>query len=364
MRQPARDQRLNWPLTRRQQPTETTVGDRPPVANCLAGAPATGAWRSLRTPLIVAGVLQVLILVGALWLGISLSEPETEARFRPAPVRPGREAAELQAAVLAAMERAAPPPAPPDRLLSQSPFASALQVALPPVDLALPAGSDSAVFGQWLAGGAVLADADAALGHASQLEFFGMTTSATRIVIACDISATVKHRAERSGLSMEIIREETRRALNGLNANTLFGLIQFARRHQALDELLQPATVDALAKAGHWLDRSFRTDGSAGRGWQGGRPDGIESVLQAAFNLDPQPDLLIIISDGDFYRTLPGGGSQKVPWADIRRLTDQLQGPLANPCRIDFVGFQPRPADRPQIERWIQSTGGNVRWFE
>lgn len=58
--------------------------------------------------------------------------------------------------------------------------------------------------------------------------FFGIEDQATRIVITYDISELVETKAKKSVISMRRLHEEAGKLVQGLNVNTLFGLIQFS----------------------------------------------------------------------------------------------------------------------------------------
>ena len=235
--------------------------------------------------------------------------------------------------------------------------------ALPSVEMSMnrpddPLASVDALFGQaGLLGGLTRELAS----EASAIRFFGMEDQATRVVIAFDVSQSVKTKVERAGLTMEAIREETRRVIQSLNANTLFGLIQFSRNHDLFRPYLIAATVDNKAAAETWLDAEFRTDGRSGRGWTRGEPNGIQAVLQAAFALDPAPDSIIIVSDGDFQRTPAHRPGEDVPWAEVERDLRDLQGALPQPARLSFVGFQMQGSDQSALNRLVRRYQGRLR---
>lgn len=195
----------------------------------------------------------------------------------------------------------------------------------------------------------------------SAIQFYGIQDSAQRIVIAFDVSASVVRKVEHRGGGMLQMREETRRLLAGLNANTTFGLIQFSRRYDTFRDYMVPATVGNKRSADEWLQRSFRTDGRSGSNWRQDHPDGIEAVLRKAMSLDPAPDVIILLSDGSFQRSR-GRGGEDVPWTEVFNLLAELSKGRTAP-RIHFVAFGMEERDRGPVRRLVQQYRGQLREF-
>lgn len=194
------------------------------------------------------------------------------------------------------------------------------------------------------------------------VQFLGETLSATRIVLLLDVSGSVKTKMERAGLSMQALKREVHRFVDQLGPNHLFGIIQFTRKWEAFRPDLVPATEAVRAEARQWIDTSFRTTGTSGRGWNGGYPNGIEAVLGAAFEMDPQLDEVFLVSDGDFQRTPPGGGGQDVPWGDLRRLTRDLQDRSIGEARLRVLCFHPPGESLADLRAWVRENGpGSLR---
>ncbi|MFP4281982.1 MAG: hypothetical protein ACLFR7_11680 [Opitutales bacterium] len=306
--------------------------------------------------------LVLLLAVFVVVIGpVFRSEPEFSARKTI--FLPQREL-EHQVAV-AEFQEMAPPPAMLDRLSVESlrpqslpPMPELPAVEFNPVLMDAPLLEASALLGQsGLLGG--LGEAGAA---ASEISFFGLKERASRIVICFDVSQSVKTRVERAGLSMLAVKEEAADAVRQLNANTLFGFIQFSRHYDTFRDYLVTATMNNKEAALAWLEAEFRTDGRSARGWTRGQPNGLQSVLEAAFRLDPAPDAVIIVSDGSFQRNNPlTGGSQHVPWNELARDLARLQEGLPEPARLHFVGFQMRPADKAELQRLVRLYGGRLR---
>jgi hypothetical protein len=197
------------------------------------------------------------------------------------------------------------------------------------------------------------------------VNFLGESLAARRIVLLLDVSGSVKSKMERAGVSMQQLRAEVHRFVDQLGPDHLFGIIQFTRKWQAFRPELVPATERIRAEARDWIDRSFRTTGTAGSGWNGGQPNGIEAVLRAAFAMDPQVDELFIVSDGDFYRTPAGGGGQHVPWPELRVLTRQLQERAIGTARLRMLCFFPPEAALADLRAWVRENGpGTLRMVD
>lgn len=193
----------------------------------------------------------------------------------------------------------------------------------------------------------------------SSVAFLGIEDQAARIVIVFDISTTVTNSVVAAGLSMETIRSETIALIEQLNANTLFGLIQHSRNFDTFRDFLLPATVDNKAEAVSWMQTHFRTDGM-GRGWRRyeGR-NGIEAVLEVAFNMEP--DVMFILSDGSYWRNEPS--NQRVPYRDIFRLVERRQSERTAEARLHVIGFGVRSDDRRDFRSLASRNGGTFREF-
>lgn len=203
-----------------------------------------------------------------------------------------------------------------------------------------------------------LADGLSALdiGGDISFSFLGLNESAERVVIAFDISLSVVNDMRDAGQSIERVRDETERLIDELSALVQFGLVQFARNHFWFASELQPATAPVRARARDWLRREFRTDGRAGYNWQRGQPyNGIQSILAEAFAL--QPEVLIIVSNGRFYRS---PGNQPVPWDELAADLRRLQRQLPVPARIHFIGYGVRDDIRPRLQELLRPWRGKL----
>jgi hypothetical protein len=204
--------------------------------------------------------------------------------------------------------------------------------------------------------------------QASSVSFLGITEEAARFVIIVDISTSVLNSVTAAGSSMEEIRDEAKRLVESLNANTLFGFIQHSRNYDPFQDSLIPATVPNKESALQWLDSRFRTDGS-GRGWRSGPPvgdhqNGLLTILDFAFNM--QPDVIFLISDGGYFANLTSGGQTPVRLGDALDLIRRRQKDLPADARIHAIHFpDPRGINDDRIGSGMRSiatrNGGKYR---
>lgn len=192
------------------------------------------------------------------------------------------------------------------------------------------------------------------------VEFMGRSLAAQRMVLVFDVSSSVKGKMERAGMSLEALREAVLELLEQLGPNHLFGMVQFTRKWLVFREELVPATEAMKAEARRWMEADFRTTGTAGRNWSGGSVNGIEAVLEAAFGMDARLDEIVLVSDGDFYRTPPGGGGQKVPWGELRERTRRLQAESMGTTRLRVLAFLPPEAERVSLRGWVRENEGSL----
>ncbi|MCH8474479.1 MAG: hypothetical protein LAT55_04540 [Opitutales bacterium] len=191
--------------------------------------------------------------------------------------------------------------------------------------------------------------------------FFGVETTRQRIVICFDVSLSVVNRAERVGIPFSTIREEAIELIQGFGNNTLFNMIQFVRNYEVFQETLIPGAPENREIAANWMRNRFVTSGSSRdlRNAVRKDPNGIESVLRAAFAMEPE--VIFIISDGNFFRTPPGGGNERVTYEEIGALIDDLQTGAPREVTLYFLGFEMSPENRRAMERIVGSYGGEVR---
>jgi len=191
--------------------------------------------------------------------------------------------------------------------------------------------------------------------------FLGESAAARSVVLAIDISASVKTKVESAGSSMRAIRKAALDLVDQLGPNTLFTMLQFSRRWDLFEARFVPGTVRFKANAKNWLEADLKMDGSAGRNWHKGPPDGIEGVLAACHDLGTGPDLIIIVSDGDFQTTPPGGGSRDVAWEVIDRFLTERTRKDGRPPRLHWHLFQPPADDEEAARKTAEKHRGRIR---
>jgi hypothetical protein len=336
------------------------------------GNSARASGKSWRKGLLIGGLaigFQVLILVLAVMIGVLDPQPPQEAKLKLPPgsatrARELQQATENQLAQLNRMQADG---------LSEL-MQPMLEAARPDLAVARPDLATSVhAMGAMLPMGNLFQGSLSALTDGMEgdslpppdpVSFLGESLNAKRIVLLLDVSGSVKTKMERAGLSMEKLREEVHTFVNQLGPNHLFGIIQFTRKWQAFKPELVPATEKIRAEARDWINQSFRTDGTSGRNWNGGTPNGIEAVMTQAFSMDPQIDEIFIVADGDFQRTPPGGGGQDVPWPQLRQLTRSLQDQAIGEARLRVLCFYPPEDALADLKAWIRENGdGTLRVY-
>lgn len=201
----------------------------------------------------------------------------------------------------------------------------------------------------------------------SAVSFFGIQESAKRVVVAFDVSLSVLNKAEKSGVSINRIKDEARQLLEGLGPNTYFGVIQFIRRYEFFRPDLIPASKGNKRLAQNWLDKEFRTSGRTPLDWirlkdEQGRPrlDGIQAVVEEIFKWEP--DVVFILSDGGFGRNFPSKTAQ-IDLGELGRDLVRLQSQQFEKTRIHFVGFEVRKERGAELKKIIRRYGGEYRSF-
>lgn len=195
---------------------------------------------------------------------------------------------------------------------------------------------------------------------ASRISFLGIEDEASRVVIAFDVSASVVNNMNKAGLSLDQVKKEATKLIEGFNANTLFAVVQFVRAYEQQASFLIPATIPNKAAALTWLDKKFGQTRSM-RSWIRGAPDGIQSVMKACFAL--QPDVVFVLSDGSFQSTSPSGGSRTVPWQELEHDIQQLQKELPRNARLHFISFGAKAKDEEGMRACARLYGGGYRAF-
>jgi hypothetical protein len=215
-------------------------------------------------------------------------------------------------------------------------------------------------------------------GTGTGFSFLGIQTTAKRVLILYDISASVVRAADRAGYSMDKIRDETKTLLKSLGVNTRFGLGQFARNYAFFKNEMVPATDPNREAANAWFDEWFAgSDGTMKPSTPNmitGSP-GFIKVMEAAFKL--QPDVIFVISDASFERGSSSGGDDdksdgksssnfgdKIPFPELDDALRNLQKSLPEPVKINFIGVGMKATNEGEMRRVMSKNGGGGRFRE
>jgi hypothetical protein len=181
--------------------------------------------------------------------------------------------------------------------------------------------------------------------EASSVSFLGITEEAARFVIIVDVSDSFEAAVEAAGMDFNVIKKESEKLINNLNANTLFGFIQHVRAYDTFQDALIPATVANKGLALKWLNKKLKKIGQnlAVVPPVYGHRNGILTVLDFAFKM--QPDVIFLISDGGYFANRENGSAGPVPLGDVLKLIGSLQKELPSDARIHAIHF-PDPRER------------------
>jgi hypothetical protein len=203
-------------------------------------------------------------------------------------------------------------------------------------------------------------------GESSSISFFGIKDQGQRVVVAFDVSRSVLLKAKKAGVSINKIKEETKKLIDELGPNTSFGVVQFVRRYDVFKERLVTGTSGNKERAKQWVDDEFNTTGNSLPSWQriekGGEPklDGIQAVMQTIFAWEP--DVIFIISDAGFGRNFPTR-MMRIELDELSRDVSKLQRSLPEKARIHFIGFEVKEDRASGMKKIVRRSGGRFREF-
>lgn len=196
------------------------------------------------------------------------------------------------------------------------------------------------------------------------MSFFGIQSTGKRILLIFDVSTSVVNKANKAGVPLTKIKEETAALISKLPISARFGIIQFTRNYKAFNKELLPATDQNRSSALSWIETEWVESGMmAASGKVVANPTGLVGVLKLAATM--QPDVIFMISDASFQWTPPGGKSsnefgEDIPWKEIDEITKtSLQG--TEGCKINFIGFEMKPEDKKEIGSIVRRSGGKLR---
>jgi hypothetical protein len=266
----------------------------------------------------------------------------------------------------AELEAAAPRPALDEKMASLRETNFALpDIPQMPVDQVMdfdPSAviSDSALGLGVGAGGGDGAGASGGEGE-SALSFFGIQTQAKSVVIVFDVSLSVLNKAQKSGLPITKIQEETIRLIDALSINTRFNLVQFSRYYQPMAAEMQSPNEASKTMAKNWLEKEFRREGSLPRSARGvktpvaGQDNGICFVLEGVLSF--KPDVVFLISDGSFQSEF---NQSQVPWSEVEDVIKNYEK-SGGSSKIHFIGFEMKPEDKKELRSLVRKTGGTIK---
>ncbi len=194
--------------------------------------------------------------------------------------------------------------------------------------------------------------------ESSSASLFGIEDRGQRILILFDNSSTVWNKASAAGVTTDVFVSEISRLVDGLNANTLFGLVPFARKVGTFRDYMIAATAANKSEAKQWVVKNVRS--SRKRTQLDFAIDGIQGALAIAFQMEPE--VIFIISDGDFQRSKTAkAGAGDVPWEDVTRTLRSLTMDYGINPRIHFIGFKVEAEAIEAIKKITRRYGGEFK---
>jgi hypothetical protein len=192
--------------------------------------------------------------------------------------------------------------------------------------------------------------------------FMGIKAQGQKIVLCFDVSGSVVHKAESSGVPLAKIKEETINLISGLPSGAQFGIVQFVRNYKPFKPALTPMTPANRDLAKQWIETEWNESGQMARGGNGvispSPVNGVVKVLEAVYAM--KPDVIFLISDGQFEQTTPEAQSRRIPNEEIEDQIKELQKTNAK-LSLNFIGFQMKPEDKSAWESITRRAGGRLR---
>lgn len=194
----------------------------------------------------------------------------------------------------------------------------------------------------------------------SGMSFFGIQSTGQRVLLLFDVSKSVVNKAEKAGVPITKIKEETLNLINNLPINARFGIVQFTQNFKPFNKELVAATDQNRAAARKWVEEEWVEAGTMGASAKVTRnPRGLVGVLELAVQM--KPDVIFLISDGSF-QWKPSGKIENIPWKEISQIAEgPLQASSTAACKIHFVGFEMKPEDRRGMGSIVRKSGGKLR---
>ncbi|MES2438110.1 MAG: hypothetical protein V4584_03545 [Verrucomicrobiota bacterium] len=197
-------------------------------------------------------------------------------------------------------------------------------------------------------------------GLGTGINFMGVKANGQRILLLFDVSRSVVNKAEKSGVPLAKIKEETLSMIDNLPVDSRFGIIQFVRNYKPFQTELLPATQPNRDLARKWVEGEWNESGQmpkSGRSVISPEPNGLPPILRAAYAM--KPDVIFLISDGSFERGAQV--SEKVPTEEFEALFKELGANGAPKISLNFIGFQMRDDDHDFWNKMTRRQGGDLK---
>ncbi|WP_309017576.1 hypothetical protein [Pelagicoccus sp. SDUM812003] len=326
---------------------------------------STGTTDRRRSAFVIALGVQCVLLLASVFVIVSDEAPGEAAVFQGERAVSASAEAPRREQRVRELKRRMSRPKTFQRLAVEAEMRSDLPLA--PV---LPAGVfDSPIENSDLMRDAVAEMADSGLmefatgleSGVSSAEFFGVRDQGRRIVIVVNTSASVLGKARQRGVSIERIQDEAASLVEGLEAGTLFGIVQFSQGVRSFSPHLAPAIGGNRTLAADWI----RAEMVGNPPIEDDRLLGHEAAFAAA--LEMRPDLIFFVTDGSLNRRerKVGGGFRypKISFDALARFVDEaLVASGLNP-RLHFIGFALGETEREGLTRLASRYGGGLREF-
>lgn len=269
---------------------------------------------------------------------------------------------------MAAFDGLAAKPSYTDKIASTRPAAFALpELPRVPLDQMLPLDPSEILADQVtsLVGSAGLGSGMGAglagaggIGQGKGMSFFGIESQGRRILLLFDVSTSVVNKAVRAGVPLTKIKEETLELIGGLPINAKFGLIQFSQNYKPFGTELFAANDANKEAARTWVENEWVESGTMSASKKVvSNPDGFVGVLQRGLQMDP--DVIFVVSDGDF-QWRRGGGNRDIDLEEVEQLLE-TQEKAGKKASVNFIGFEMKSEDKSNLSRIARRTGGTLK---
>lgn len=207
----------------------------------------------------------------------------------------------------------------------------------------------------------------------SAVSFFGISDTATRVIIVVDVSNTM---FDRQPGKFGAVKQEASKLIKGLGINTLFNVIIYEGGSVAMFPEVQPASDANKVKAAAWIESvdggsdkakmSYKgTYSKMGTGLYEGGGTRTDTALKQALSM--RPSTIFLITDGEMSRM--GGGaapqqdeedkkgdrqSSEISEAELLGIIKDGQQKMEQPARIHVVHFLTKAA-REEEEKLLRS---------